>query len=252
MLIDELKLGSITTIIGSGGKTSTVYRLGEKLYERNQSVLLTTTTGMLVPESNPNLKVIIEPDIEMLYKYLSNMDDTYKVFAAKYFIKDDKVKGYENEELMWLKDKIKNLNIIVEGDGSDGKSLKIPEKWEPVVPKSTELTIVVVGWDIIGKPIEEKWIYRSYLLERNKVFNNINKSTDYVNEKMLIKLLENPKGLLKGIPESSTVILLLNKVITYNEIKEAKKMASEVLKKIPQIKKVALGEIRDNIVLIER
>ncbi|ABR50637.1 conserved hypothetical protein [Alkaliphilus metalliredigens QYMF] len=247
-LIEVLDMEGIAhgmiTIIGSGGKTSTLYRLAVELGDQGNNLLLTTTTAMKLPKNSQKMKVLIESDIEVLHDYLMKFKDARQIFAGKELIGDDKVKGYDPEDLVWLHQRLEGRQILVEGDGSKGKSLKIPASWEPQVPQSTMLTIVVIGWDIIGKSLEEKWIHRCHLLKDKNLLGDENITNRKVDEAMLLKLLESPLGLLKGIPPNSSVALLLNKVYTEDEKKLATKMASIVLSQIPRIGKVLLGEVQ--------
>ncbi len=252
-VLNKKDSNEIITIIGSGGKTSTLYRLGEEIYNRGFSALLTTTTSMRIPKNSKHIRVIVESDIKALYEHLKQLNVKYQIFAGKYFVEnEEKVKGYKPEELIWLNKKVEKIKMVVEGDGSKGKSLKIPAIWEPVVPESTDITIVVIGWDIIGKPIDEKWIHRYYLLKEDHFLGNNDILNNYVNELMILNLLENPLGLLKGIPSSSSVVLLINKVITTEDQKYAKEMAYKIIDKIPRIRKVLLGEVRNQLITIQR
>ena len=50
--------------------------------------------------------------------------------------------------------------VIVEADGADGRPIKAPEDWEPVIPTFANLVIPVVGLDCVGKPASEDWVFR--------------------------------------------------------------------------------------------
>jgi probable selenium-dependent hydroxylase accessory protein YqeC len=50
--------------------------------------------------------------------------------------------------------------ILVEADGAARRPLKAPAPHEPVIPKSSGWIIGLVGLDVVGKPLTEKWVFR--------------------------------------------------------------------------------------------
>jgi hypothetical protein len=99
---------------------------------------------------------------------------------------------------------IKRDVILVEADGSKGRSLKAPAEWEPVVPDCTTITYIVIGLDVIGKPLDGEYVYRA---------ERVCRLTGYrlgmtVDAELILRLL-NPDGLLKGA--KGKIFIILNK-----------------------------------------
>ena len=131
-----LQIGrGVTALIGGGGKTTLMYTLAEELKGRGK-VIICTSTKIRQPE-----------------QYLTLFDATAEEIAAALGEQDvlctagradgDKLCAPQLsfEELARLAD-----FVIVEADGAPH---------EPVIPKSAQRTVLVVGIDGIGKTIAE-------------------------------------------------------------------------------------------------
>lgn len=131
----------ITAIIGSGGKTSLLYRLAEELHG---SVLLCTSTLIYPPTHIPVLSYIDRADGVVC---VGSPGPNGKLSAP--------IQSFA--ELATLAD-----YVLVEADGSKHLPLKAHAAYEPVIPQGCQRIITVVGASGIGKPIEEV-VHRSEL-----------------------------------------------------------------------------------------
>lgn len=122
----------ITSVVGSGGKTTLLRTLADVL---PGTVALTTSTHIFPFEGMPMLDG-------------SNLDDVRGAFAGSRIIcvgspsSGGKLATPHSsfEELGCCAD-----YVLVEADGSRGLPLKAHEPWEPVVPPVSTQTILVVG-----------------------------------------------------------------------------------------------------------
>ena len=124
----------ITAIIGSGGKTSLLYKLAEEL---QGSVILCTSTLIYPPEHIP---------------VLTRAEQVEGVVCVGSPAPNGKLAPpiQSFHELASLAD-----YVLVEADGSKHLPLKAHADHEPVIPEDSRLVITVVGASGIGKPIEE-------------------------------------------------------------------------------------------------
>lgn len=146
--MNNLKLNStlgikrgITSIIGSGGKTTLMTALSKEAAQ-NARVIMTTTTHILPPT---DIKTLINP----------SLDDIKKAFERKNLIC---IGSKDGEKLCSCEINFKLLTavcdyIFIEADGSRQLPLKAHLDFEPVIPKESNLTILVVGAFGINKPI---------------------------------------------------------------------------------------------------
>lgn len=141
----------VTAIIGGGGKTTLLYTLGEELSKVGR-VILTTTTHIFVPTHCP---VLTNASEEAIQQALTRTP----LLCVGTHSKEGKLSSpmLPVEALSTLAD-----YVLVEADGSKGLPLKAHAPYEPVIPSCANNTILVVGIDGLGQPIE-KVCHRSNL-----------------------------------------------------------------------------------------
>lgn len=125
----------VTAIIGSGGKTSLLYRLADELKDGG-SVLVTTSTHILPPEHLP------------VYTRTGRVRGVCCVGTPCGI----KLKAPEQsfEELAGLAD-----FVLVEADGSAHLPIKAHASHEPPIPPNTNNRILVVGVSGLNRPVGE-------------------------------------------------------------------------------------------------
>ncbi len=141
MLSELLRISpGITAIVGSGGKTSTLYRLAEELVDRGQ-VICTTTTHIFPPAHMP-LALNREELVSALARYpcvcTGSPAEGGKLTAP----------ALSMDELSALA-----RYVLVEADGARGLPLKAHLPHEPVIPAQAGRTILVVGLTGLGQPV---------------------------------------------------------------------------------------------------
>lgn len=132
----QIKSG-ITAIIGSGGKTSLLYRLADEL--SHQRVIVTTSTHIWKPEHLPYLEHVEEVRAGQPV-CTGTLCENGKLSAPQQSF----------DTLAALAD-----FVLVEADGSKGRPLKAHEPQEPVLPKHTNQVIAVLGLSGLGQRIFE-------------------------------------------------------------------------------------------------
>ena len=133
----------VTAIIGSGGKTTMLYTLARELSRRGH-VLCCTTTHILPPA---HLPVLVNPTAEQLRQAADG-----PCLCAGCTAGEGKLGPLSQtmEDLAALWD-----YVLVEADGSRGLPLKAHAPHEPVIPACAGQTILVVGADGLGRPVQE-------------------------------------------------------------------------------------------------
>lgn len=229
-------LKDVISIVGGGGKTSTLIRLGKELYDSDKRTILSTTTHMealnfnLIRYSGELTNALIEKiETEIL---------NYPVVVAKRLVKGDKIKGLSLDQVALINREISFDYMIIEADGANKKSLKAPHLYEPPVPPCTTLFVVVIGFDIIGKKLNINNVHRPQIVARilNKPMESIIQPSD------IITLLKNPNGLLKNRPPATRTVVILNKA-KETDINEAVNLADGIIKYGQGINSVICGEV---------
>ncbi len=137
----------VTSVIGSGGKTTLIHTLAKEL-SAHFTVIITTTTH--VYKSDEFVNVVTTHDADNIEKIKSELN-AHKVVCVGSLAENGKLTApcVRIEELSGICD-----YVLVEADGSKGLPLKAHLSFEPVIPDCTLHTILVVGVDCIGKPVD--------------------------------------------------------------------------------------------------
>ena len=143
-------LPRVIAVIGGGGKTTTLYTLGEALAGMGRSVLLTTTTHIGITPF-----AVVPNSAEELNRTLAKG----KAVLAGVPIDDHKMNGIPQQWYPLLQVD----HIIVEADGSRNLPLKVHRETEPVVPQGTQLLLQLAGLSALDRPVGET-VHRYELL----------------------------------------------------------------------------------------
>ena len=137
----EIRPG-VTAVIGGGGKTTLLRRLGEELAARH-TVLLCTTTKILPFSGLPCARN--PEELELLRKQ-------HRLLCAGKPLESGKLTV---PELSMTQLAERFDYVLVEADGSAQRPLKAHAPHEPVIPPEAQQTICVVGASGLGEPIAE-------------------------------------------------------------------------------------------------
>lgn len=184
----------IISIVGGGGKTSTIGALGECLAANGLDVILTTTTRIL-PFQGPlpeGVRCIGEP------------------------AENGKLKSVEHPEKL-----LDDCDVLlIEADGSKGLPVKMPASHEPVIIPETDMVIAVMGLTGIGKPIGK-------VCHRPEIVSAFlgKQMDDVVTEEDAAKIILSKDGLSKNV-EGRRFAVVFNQADTEKEEKIGEKIAS--------------------------
>jgi probable selenium-dependent hydroxylase accessory protein YqeC len=230
----ELDKFNIISVVGGGGKTTSINKLAIELSEIGKSVLITTSTGIFIPAKDTYTHLFIE-NIPLNYTPESGGIDYY---AEK--VDNEKLKTYN----ISVVDEIINRNIydfvLIEADGSKGRPIKAPAEHEPVISKYTTVTLGVIGLDSLGKEINEENVHRPELL-------SMLTNSQTVDIRAITDLVLHNNGIFKR--SIGKKILLLNKADNEHRIQIAMDirktlMSLEVTKNKIDI---IVGDVKSNI-----
>ena len=206
----DLKKDKVITVVGAGGKTSTIFELGNELSKLNKNVIITTTTHM------------------KLDKDFLVMEDGFKIKNLKKILqKNNLIKIGKKES----QHKVKSLDIkflkslisitdflLIEGDGSKQLPLKAPKDNEPVIIEETDLVIGLIGFDSLDKEIQEI-CHRPELVSK-LLQKDLKEKIDIFD---LVKIIKSQNGLKKDVNCKYKVII--NKVDKKEYLDKCKKIA---------------------------
>jgi molybdenum cofactor cytidylyltransferase len=126
------------------------------------------------------------------------------------------------------------------------RPFKAPAGHEPVIPPETTLVAIVVGADILGKPLDADHVHRPELVA---ALCGAPVGTPITPE-MVARVLAHPEGGRKGVPAGSRVVVLINKVESLPDRAAARETAEWLLRD-GSIDSVVLGAVRANEPVLE-
>jgi molybdenum cofactor cytidylyltransferase len=219
-----LRDGEMISLIGAGGKTTTLLHLAKELRDAGKKVLVTTTTRIFKP-SKPHVdRLFIVEDVDALLREAAKLDPPL-IIGAGSELDQDKLIGLPAR---WL-DEIATAKhfgaVLVEADGAASRLFKVPAEFEPVVPRATGLTIWVLSIKVVGKPLDATSVHRP---ETAAALSGIPLGTP-VTEELILNLARHPEGCLKGIPAASRKSAMINQADSPEEIERAKKLGKALL-----------------------
>ena len=169
----SFKGGHLYTFVGGGGKSSSIWAIGDTLRMMGYKVRISTTTKVDLKEFSNYDCCFIDNPLAMEKAILDEREGLLLVKGiweekGKYF-------GVENNYFDSIDIPLDTI-VLVEGDGAKRKPFKIPKSHEPVVPKNSAALFVVMGASIINEEITEQNCYNidrglTLLKERKKVFS---------------------------------------------------------------------------------
>jgi len=166
-LAGALDLGprELISLVGGGGKTSALCLLARELTAAGHRVIVATTTAMFLKELVGVGPLVLEPGGGVLTADLRKALSRGRVAAAAQSPDEaGKVVGLlpGTVDGLWAEGFVDYL--IVEADGSRGKSLKAFGPHEPQIPLVTTTIVQVAGLDAIGNPLTGEYVHRAAVL----------------------------------------------------------------------------------------
>jgi probable selenium-dependent hydroxylase accessory protein YqeC len=223
-LRESLRLhgGGVVSIVGAGGKTSLMFRIASELSQAGESVLTTTTTNIFKPSKKQSSQLVVSESLdEILSKGGVLLKDGRHITAASRILSvifdvqsRYKKKQYQRKLVGFQPEFIDELFqggvfqwILVEADGAAGRPLKAPASHEPVIPNSTGWLIGVVALDGVGKPLNDKWVFRS---ERFAEITEL-RLGEAVSEASVAASVLHEKGIMQGASSRVERFVFINK-----------------------------------------
>lgn len=219
----------VLSFVGGGGKTTTIFKLAEEFIKENKKVLISTTTKIFKPNTE-----------EYDYYFLEDIKGEFipqksSITILGHSVKDKKLIGVLPGKIDEIVDKNIFDFILVEADGAKRKPIKAPNKYEPVIPEKTTLTIGIIGFDCINKAIDEKIVHRPELLKQISGNENLK----IIDENCIVNLVLDKKGLFKN--SKGEKILILNKINKEKEIHIARNIQKKLQAR--EFDKIVIGDI---------
>lgn len=191
-------------LTGAGGKTSTAWRLADGVPGK---VVITTTTHLAAWQvERAEQKILLQNKHDIYSLDWESLPRLIAITGASF--DRDRLGGLDQEQAGFLLAMGRKhcFSVVVEADGARSLPLKAPAAHEPVIPVGVDAVIVVAGLSGIGKPLDDQSVFR---VEEYSRLSGINEG-EVITAEGVATLLVDSCGGLKGIPEGTRKILMLN------------------------------------------
>lgn len=222
----------VVSFIGGGGKTTLMYRLAEEI-SLHHRVIITTTTKIFMPPADEHPLVLLGKGETAEMELEGFLQSGIRPVLGSEVLEDNKIKGIAPEAVNRLQDMAQY--ILVEADGSRGLSLKGHLEHEPIIPPATSVLVVVIGADVIGKPLLPQCVHRSEIVAERTG----RETGSSINVEMIAGLITHPEGMLRFTPAGARVVAFINKIDRLADPGEAYRLGRLLLGE--KIRKVVLG-----------
>jgi len=202
----DLNISELISVVGAGGKTSTMFRLAQELKALGKKVLATTTTNIALSETSQADHLVLDSSKNICC--LSGVKPgTIVCLGSGMLDNKGKLTGIDREFIDEIYQKHLFDYIVVEADGSKRRPIKAPAHYEPVIPRETTRVVGLIGLDALGKSITEDYVHRPNL------FCSITgkKMGDIIDRKCLTDLILSGNGLFKDAPRGCRRYVVFNK-----------------------------------------
>ncbi|MFH1138556.1 MAG: selenium cofactor biosynthesis protein YqeC [Pseudomonadota bacterium] len=202
-----IRVPHLVALVGAGGKTGLMFRLARLAAARGIKTLACTTTRIFFPDPEQSPLTILEDEVGSL---VGEIERNFKKFnpitAARSRLPQGKLAGLTPETVDRLfSSGIPDL-ILVEGDGARGNPLKAPGTHEPVIPSLTRLVIPVAGLSGLGRPLDERTVFRPEIFA---VLGRVPPGSPVTCDSVA-RVLTHSRGFLGKSPPNAGVVPFLN------------------------------------------
>ena len=213
-------------LVGSGGKTSWMFKLARALQLKYDSVILTTTTHLASWQLQFADHYRVVSGLADLPKDLKTLPQGLVLFTGPAEL-GERVTGLDIEDVTLLQEKARTAGfpLLIEADGSRQRPLKAPADYEPVLPDSIDGVVVVASLQGLDQRLNDKHVHRP------EIFSELSGIALGARVSLigLVRVLTDPNGGLKGIPKESRRIALLTQVDGAKMKAQASSMAEQML-----------------------
>ncbi|MGA2613302.1 MAG: selenium cofactor biosynthesis protein YqeC [Spirochaetia bacterium] len=202
-LVKKLFLpGTISTFTGAGGKSTAMRAVAGILGRAGIRVRMTTTTRVGMEEFSGYPVSFASNAAEVLQA--CNGPELARLIVAGSLSSEGKYAGLDPVLLEGLSLDPECV-LLVEGDGSRRKPLKVPTSREPVIPPGSSLVLTLMGASGFDEPVDEEHCYN-----HEAAFAILPDGAGRFDAASLAALAAHPAGCRKGVMPGMGYHVILN------------------------------------------
>lgn len=233
----------IISVVGGGGKTTTMYALAEAFFTLGKKVLVTTTTHIYCPKVDCD-NFSNDTVWPYLSVYASNLEDVKRIWENNRIpVIGEKEDGTKLciPDSDYLKEAIALADaVVIEADGAKCLPCKVPIAKEPVILPESNIIVGVMGMDALGQPAcEVCFRYETAKSWLHFTENHLISTDD------MARILISEKGTRKSVGDRAYYIVL-NKCDTEERLQKAEEIQIKIAELSEKINHVVFSKHKEH------
>jgi molybdenum cofactor cytidylyltransferase len=193
----------VVAIVGGGGKTALLYRLGREAVVRGRRAVLGGTTRFTPAPPDQMPEVVTADDDALPAAVAAALAERGIVVASA----GDRARGRFGPMSPETAGRIAALPVVgllaLEADGSKMLPFKAPADHEPVIPEAATHVVAVVGLDALDAPLDAEHVHRP---EQVRAIAGGTPAT--CDAALIARVLADPRGGRKGVGARAFTVLV--------------------------------------------
>ncbi len=235
----NVQRGDIVAFVGAGGKTSALFRLGSELAAEGWRVLATTTSRISTDELMlaPG---VLDVSVGLRPAAVSRALTQHNFVFLYSRLSGERAIGLSIDQISTLSDTIDSDVTLIEADSAHGLPFKAPVGNEPAIPHEASLVVPMVGFDVLGKPLDDEYVY------------NARAMIDYfgyppgerVKAPWVASVLREDDLGLRNVPNNARIVPFINKVAATGYQRGRARLMARLMLVSPRVSGVAIGSVQ--------
>ena len=225
----------IISVVGAGGKKTTMYRLATAHTGR---IAITSTVHTPPFRRRLNAHLVLADAEDLTTQVKSALQKYERVAYAQASDKPARLRGVAPQQVTEIHQTLGFDVTLVKADGARLRWIKAPDENEPVLPSDTSVLVPVLSIRAIGKRLSEEIAHRvTDVAHIMKI-----QPGDRITATHLARLLSSADGALKSANQAK-VIPVINMVESKEEVRLAKLVAEQAMGETEKIDRVVIASM---------
>ncbi|WP_293032901.1 selenium cofactor biosynthesis protein YqeC [Natronococcus sp.] len=228
--------GNVTSVVGAGGKKSTLYALADRL----ERAVVTATVRIPPFEEQVEDVIVTDRPLEAI-----ESAESWPIGLVAGREGSDRYLGYDPETVDDFVTELRpETSVVVKADGARTRWFKAPNDDEPQLPTATDVVVPIASAKIVGECLDEEHVHRP---ERVAAITDLEPS-DRISASDVATVVTSDRGGCKDVPDGATVIPLVNMVDTPELEETAREIAGEIRER-RDVSRVVLAQLLEDRVV---
>ena len=155
----------VVAVVGGGGKSALIYRLGAEAAALGRHAVLTGTTRFTRAAIGAQPREVVAAECSLPSAVASALTTEQVVVVSSGYLPKGRLAGLTSQSVDALAATPGVGLVAIHADGSRQRPFKAPGEHEPLIPDAATHVVAVVGLDALGAPIDEAHVHRPERLQ---------------------------------------------------------------------------------------